>query len=142
MLNDCSDAKSIFLRVYSTDNFGAEYVIQEREVKVRSQSHFASIFGVTYCAYPVHVGKDSRNIEITAFDDLTGGETYHIVSSRLDAKIAQLQDVDRRRAKDFEKLVSRISVLHTQAVARGVSSNRNSSAGQRCIQETALFKVS
>jgi hypothetical protein len=113
MVNDCADAKSIFLRVHSTDNFGAEVVAEVRKLKVQSQSHFATIFG-TYGAFPVHVGKDSKKTEIIAFDDLSGGETYQIISWRLDAKISQLQDVYWRRAKDFDKLVSGIS-LHKQA---------------------------
>lgn len=103
--NKCADAKTIVLQIFSTDNIGAEAVIEEREVKVRSQSHFENIFVSTYGNYPVHVDKNSKKMEITLFDDLSGGETYRIVSSKLDAKIIQLQNADRRRAKDFEKVV-------------------------------------
>ncbi len=51
-----------------------------------------------------------KKTEITAFDDLTGGETYQIISSKLDAKIAQLQDVDWRRTEELKKLVGGISL--------------------------------
>ena len=98
-----SDAKTIFLQVVATNEIRDEEVIDEREMKVRSQSHFKDIFISTYGNFPVFVGKDSKKIEITTFDDLSGGETYRIVSWKLDAKIIHLQNVDWRRATDFEK---------------------------------------
>jgi hypothetical protein len=105
-----ADAKTIFLQVLSVDHLGDELVEDELTViKVRSQSHFASVFQSTYGNYPVQVGKDLKKTVITTFDDLTGDETYQIVSSKLDVTVTQLQNVERRRAKAFE---TQVRALH------------------------------
>ncbi len=103
-----ADAKTIFLQVLSIDHLGDEVVEDSEDVraviKVRSQSHFAVVFQSTYGTYPVQVGKDLKKTMITTFDDLTGDETYQIVSSKLDVRVTQLQNVKRRCAKACQGL--------------------------------------